>query len=240
MTLKSIMIVKDSSLAENLSKKIKINNSIELLALTHKPMEMISRHHSTIDVVFFEVNDDGVSNLEKILQLSKQFKSIVLIFESQNHLMKTHDLSDIEFLFHPIFTWQFDLIIQKITKKIPSINLNKFMTKGDFMIMDIAKKKIIRCFYEEVTVIEIADKSLTIHSANQRPIESNLPLNKIQALLEPVGLFFRVHKSFIISRDYIDSIAGDFIKMNHYGKSIKMGPHYRKDFDKYLATILFK
>jgi len=240
MTLKSILIVKDSSLVAHLSKKIKNNSLIESLPLTHKPMEMISRYPSKIDVVFFEVTVDGLVELENILKLSRQFKSIVLIIGNEGHHIKAHDLSDVEFLFHPIRTFQFDLLIERIVQKVPVIIQNKFAITGDFMIKDVVKKEIIRCYYEEITVIEITDKLLKIHTASQNLIESNVPLNRIQKMVEPVGIFFRVHESFIISRAYIKSLMGDSVRMEHYGPPVKIGPHYREKFNEFLNSRIIR
>lgn len=240
MILKSLMIVKDRSLAALLSEKIKNHGFLQLIPFDERKTVPISNLSTAVDIVFYEVTEDEDVDLETVLTYTDQFKSVVLIFSCSRTLVMPYPANNIEYMFSPILPYHIDLVIQKIATKICYNKKNRLVRKGEFMMKDIVRKEKVWCSYEEITVIEVMDKSLKIHTAGKGVIESNGPLSKIEKWLEPVGIFYRVHKSFIISSNYIESVTRDIIKIKHYNRLIKMGARYRKSFDEFSDSITFQ
>ena len=80
--------------------------------------------------------------------------------------------------------------------------------------------------FSEILYIEGLGDYIKIHLKDQK-IVTNLSMKKIISLL-PENKFYRIHKSFIIALDHIDSIEGNLVEINK--NKLPVGNNYRQDF----------
>ncbi|MEZ4930616.1 MAG: LytTR family DNA-binding domain-containing protein [Saprospiraceae bacterium] len=79
---------------------------------------------------------------------------------------------------------------------------------------------------DEIWYVESMREYVAIHTAERRYV-TNQTMNKMEEEL-PTDKFMRVHRSFIVGLQYIQSINGNMIYIGE--KEIPVGASYRKRF----------
>ncbi|RZL68992.1 MAG: LytTR family transcriptional regulator, partial [Pedobacter sp.] len=130
---------------------------------------------------------------------------------------------------------------KRINRKLFSITANTTVLRSEFFVYNATStKEIIGFDFKEVTTIEIQGKCLKIHTINRGVINTHIPIASMEAITDGKGIFFKVHRSFIISTNFIESIQGDIIKMRYYKGEVKIGTTYREKFYEFLNSRLIR
>jgi len=97
----------------------------------------------------------------------------------------------------------------------------------DFIFLNIQKKKV-KILFAEIIYIESQREYIKIVTTTKEYL-SKISTHEIEELL-PAHLFKRVHRSFIISINKIESYNAEMVEVN--GVSIPVGKGYRDSLDK--------
>ncbi len=89
------------------------------------------------------------------------------------------------------------------------------------------QKKKVKILFPEIIYIESQREYIKIVTTKKTYI-SKMSTNKIESLL-PSNLFKRIHRSFIISIDKIESYTAETVEVN--GISIPIGREYKNVFE---------
>jgi DNA-binding LytR/AlgR family response regulator len=89
----------------------------------------------------------------------------------------------------------------------------------------------VKILFEKISHIETMDDYLKIHLENAKPVITLMSLKTMLAKL-PENMFCRVHRSFIISLDKIDSMKDSKISLGSV--QIPIGGRFRKDIINHL------
>ena len=103
--------------------------------------------------------------------------------------------------------------LQKETSSfLPQVTVNEAVTQEYFFIK--TNKKIVRIAFNDVLFIEALQKYIRIHLTDKRVV-SLFSLSKIQELL-PAHQFIRIHRSYLINIDKVDSVEGNMVKIDKH------------------------
>ena len=105
--------------------------------------------------------------------------------------------------------------------------------QSDFLFIK-SDKKTIKVKFSDIFYIEGLGDYIKLHLADKKII-TNLSMKKIIGLL-PEDLFYRIHKSFIISLDKIELVEGNMVKINN--AKLPIGNSFRQDFLQLIKTFL--
>lgn len=94
--------------------------------------------------------------------------------------------------------------------------------------------------YKKVAISEIccleADRSYCqIHLADSKPLTVTVPLNEVAEQLS-LRQFVRIHRSFVVNLEYLDSYMGNFVVLKN-GKELPIGREYKNVLKKYFVFI---
>lgn len=214
---------------------------LELINTTDQTLNSFEKVLSPIDILFFDITEDCDSDFIKILSLSHLYKSLVLIISNNDLIIEPHILSDLDYLFKPFNQFQFNWLINKIEKKIWDIDNNELNALKYFYFQNADdEREYIKCSYEEITVIEIENKCLKIHTANRGTFKTTMSISRMQSKAQTSGAFLRVHRSFLIAKERIESFKGYNVKVSDYEGMIKIGATYYKEFIEYINFKMIK
>lgn len=231
MKLNCIIITRHDNLVAILSNYIKLNNILELINTDDQTLDSLEKALPPIDILFFDITEDCDSDFIKILSLSYLYKSLVLIISNIELNIEPHILPDIDYLFKPFNQFQFNWLINKIEKKVWEIDNNELDTSKYFFFQNADdEREYIRCSYEEITVIEIANKCLKIHTAKRGTFKTTMSISRMQSKTQTSGAFLRVHRSFLIAKERIEGFKGYTVQVAEYNERIKIGATYYKHF----------
>ena len=105
--------------------------------------------------------------------------------------------------------------------------------KADFLFVK-SDKKTIKVMFTDILFIEGLGDYIKINLLDKK-IVTNLSMKKIYELL-PADQFYRIHKSYIVSRNKIEIVEGNMVKVSN--NKLPIGNSYRQDFMQFIKTFL--
>ena len=231
MTRYKCIIIEDEPLAQNVLKKyIGDHPSLDLVAVCADAFEaQTALNQQNIHLLFLDVNLPKLSGINFIKTLVYP-PLIIFTTAYPEFAVEGFDLNAVDYLLKP---FSFERFLKAVNKAIERLNASGPQNSEGNKISSIflkSDKKIHKVDLENIHYIEaIGDYMKVVTDSGQLIV--NETMKKLQEEL-PARSFIRVHKSFIISRNKIKYIEGNYVQVE--GKSIPIGATYRNDV---LASI---
>lgn len=217
-------------LQDHLNKipKIKLakvfTDSIEALSFLEK---------NQIDLVFLDIEMPNLNGLDFIETLRQQFgkhtPKFVFTTGYHKYALSGYEKGVVDFLVKPIGFTRFKMSMDRIVDNwINPILLNKISFREYFFIETDSLK--IKMHYEDIMYLESDRNCVHIfHIKGKKTVYQTM--QSMEALLNKDNRFVRVHKSFIVSENFVESIKGTNIVMdlkNGTVKTISIGRTYKE------------
>ncbi len=224
------LIIDDEPLAQNVIQQYA--QKIPGLTIAGTCNDAICAHkfllENPVDLLFLDINMPKLSGISFLKNL-KNPPLVIFTTAYSEYALEGFELNAIDYLKKPFSFERFskayfraeELFILKQNAKAPIAN----ESQNDFLFIK-ADKKSIKVKFSEIFYIEGLGDYIKLHLQNKK-IVANLSMKKIISLL-PEKMFYRIHKSFIISLDKIESVEGNMIKINNV--KLPIGNSYRQDF----------
>ena len=220
------IIIEDEPLAQNVLKKyIGEHPTLELVAICNDALEAQGiLTDENIHLLFLDINLPKLSGINFIKTLIRP-PLIIFTTAYPEFAVEGFELNAVDYLLKPFSFERFLKAVNKAYEKLNiSINQNDEGNKVSFIFLK-ADKKIHRVELEAIHYIEaIGDYMKVVTDSGQLIV--NETMKKLQEEL-PEKSFIRVHKSFIISRNRIKFIEGNYVQVED--KSIPIGATYRNE-----------
>ena len=114
-----------------------------------------------------------------------------------------------------------------------SRNQNTANTKSDDYIFLKVEYQLIKVLLKDITHVEAYKDYVKVYLLNKpHPILSLTSLKNMEELL-PAERFMRIHRSFIISLEHIDSISRNMVNIG--GTQITVGENHKENFMKFIS-----
>jgi DNA-binding LytR/AlgR family response regulator len=225
------IIIEDEPLAQNVLKKyIAEQPALELVAVCNDALDaqgILTR--ISIDLIFLDINLPKLSGINFIKTLVHP-PLIIFTTAYPEYAVEGFEINAVDYLVKP---FSFERFLKAVNRALDKLNFSTSPNKTENEISFIflkADKKIHRVELESIHYIEaVGDYMKVVTGSGQLII--NETMKKLQEDLPPRS-FMRVHKSFIISRNKIKFIEGNYVQVE--GKSIPIGASYRNEV---LASI---
>ena len=224
------IIVEDEPLAQNVLKKyIGEHPTLELIAVCNDALAAQPiLNQQDIDLLFLDINLPKLSGINFIKTLLRP-PLVIFTTAYPEFAVEGFELNAVDYLLKPFSFERFLKAVNKAFEKLSTTNQSNDGNKAAFIFLK-ADKKIHKVDLDSIHFIEaIGDYMKVVTDTGQLII--NETMKKLQEEL-PVNSFIRVHKSFIISRNKIKFIEGNYVQVED--KSIPIGATYRNEV---LASI---
>lgn len=225
----SCLIVDDEPIAreilENHLQKISI---INIVATCKNAIEAFNAINSnTIDVIFLDINMPEISGLSFAKSINKNIK-IIFTTAYREYAVDGFDLKAVDYLLKPI---SFERLLQAVNKfldesiSIDSDENTELSNEKSNFIFVRSDRKMIKINFDNINYIESLGDYLKIHLPN-KVIITRETITSIEAKL-PKNDFIRIHRSYIISINKIESFTNESVDINK--KAIPISRSYKKD-----------
>ncbi|MFU8844828.1 MAG: LytR/AlgR family response regulator transcription factor [Bacteroidales bacterium] len=215
--------------------------ALELIAQCRNSMEAMHwLHNDKIDLMFLDIQMPDLTGIELLKSLSSK---PVIIFTTafSEYAVEGYQLDVIDYMVKPI---AFERFVQGVNKAIEYINLqarakNKMPdseTNRDEFINIKADYKIYKVRIDDILYIEGLREYVSFYTSERRYIVLE-SLKKLETLL-PQGQFMRVHKSYIVNTQKIDSLHGNTIEIGKI--EIPIGMSYASEVKEKLFGVQSK
>ena len=202
------IVVEDEPLAaERLKGFILKLPFLKLLSTFDNALEALAflKFHK-IDILFLDVNLDEISGI-RLLESSTITSQVIITTAYQEYALKGFDLQVCDYLLKP---FSFERFIQAVDKA--KNNLSKDVMRSDKRFIFVkTENRLEKIFLNEVLYIEGMKDYRKIHTVTKR-VMTLQTFNDFEKVI-PSQLVCRVHKSFMVSLDKIESIKRDRIKI---------------------------
>ena len=237
MEIKGI-IIDDEPLARNVIKEYA--KKISTLNIIGECEDAICAHQilqtKKADIIFLDINMPKLSGIEFLKNL-KNPPLVIFTTAYSEYAMEGYELNIIDYLKKPFsferFCKAYFRAEEMYLLKQSATNNDVIEKQSDFIFIK-SDKKSIKVNISNIMYIEGLGDYIKIF-LNDKKLVTNLSMKKIENLL-PTTQFYRIHKSYIIAIDKVESIEGNMVKINN--TRLPIGNSYRQDFMIHIKQFL--
>ncbi len=182
---------------------------------------------SEVQLMFLDIHLPKLKGMAFLRTLTK--KPAVIITTAYNqYAVEGFDLDVTDYLLKPIEFERFLIAVNKVRdtndKRQP---ISETGEVKDFLFLTVQKKKV-KILFAEIVYIESQREYIKVVTSKKEFI-SRMSTHEIEELL-PKHIFKRIHRSFIISVNKLESYTAESVEVN--GISIPIGRGYREVIEK--------
>jgi len=228
------MVVDDKPLAiDVLTHYISKMPDLTLSFSTQNPIEALNEvMEGGIDLVFLDIQMPELSGLQ-FMKILKGKCLVILTTAYAEYALEGFDHDAVDYLLKPVSFERFYKAVEKVQiirrglneKELPNTTVTK-KEPGVQTIFVKTEYKLVRVNVEDILYVKGLQNYVSIHTTTEK-ITSLQTMKKIEEQL-PADRFIRVHKSYIVAINKIDSIERNRIWIG--GDIIAVGQVYRKAF----------
>jgi DNA-binding LytR/AlgR family response regulator len=181
-------------------------------------------NNKEVDLIFLDINLPGTSGID-FAKTTTVKPAIIFTTAYPNYAIEGFDVDAVDYLLKPIS-------FERFSKAV-----NKFLWQNQQQVVDVKEKaaerqfvfvkcdrRLIKIFIDEILYLEAQRNALIIFTKD----ETCKTYHSIAEMEErlPAGLFLRVHRSFIIALDKVESFSASTVVTQQH--EVPIGRLYRK------------
>jgi len=163
-------------------------------------------NNNKVDVLFLDINMDELSGIE-LLESSKINSQVIITTAYQEYALKGYELQITDYLLKP-FT--FNRFLQAVNKAQENLSQRVAEKQLDFIFVK-TENRLEKIMISDILYIEGMRDYLRIHTSNKK-IMTLQSFSELEQLI-PSHLVCRVHKSYMVAINKIESIERSRIKI---------------------------
>ena len=230
--------VDDENLALDLIEdnihKVPFLNLVKRCKNPFEAMEVLQTQE--IDLIFLDIQMPGITGVQ-FLQSITNSPMVIFVTAYQQYALEGFNLNVVDYLLKPIDFERFLKAVNKASelynlkhKTVVIENVSELKNSAIFVNADYS---LIKIRTDEITYVEGLKDYVKINlNSSTKPIVTRMTMKAIEEKL-PTSEFFRVHKSFIVSLDKIESIRSLKIKIGN--AQIPVSESYSEEFFKLIG-----
>lgn len=231
----SCLIVEDEPLARNLlTEYVRKVPYLDLVKACSGPLEAMEILRTTnVDLLFLDVQMPEITGISFLKSLRKK-PLVILTTAYSEYALEGYELDITDYLLKPITFERFLKAVDKVNQRISTGTTaapEKPATEAPSPFIFVKDgTKLVKIRWDDILYVEGLKDYVTIHTRTQKVIS----LQRLKVLEEqlPSDKFIRVHNSFIVALDAIDSVHKDRIQIG--AASVPVGDTYKKAFREFI------
>ncbi len=179
------------------------------------------RDHPT-DLIFLDIHLPKLKGMNFLRTLTDS-PAVIITTAYHQYAVEGFELNVTDYLLKPFEFERFLAAVNKITNvKTKTLELNNVETTKDFIFLNVQKRKV-KIFYSDIIYIESQREYVKVVTIKKAYL-TKMSTNEIEMLL-PQEQFKRIHRSFIISLNKIESYNAETVEIN--GVTVPVGRGYK-------------
>jgi len=195
---------------------------------------------NAVDLLFLDIRMDQLTGIQLLEVLSKKPR-VILTTAYDSYALKGYELDVSDYLLKPISFDRFLKAVEKVYDELKHIkepmhmpvvsSLQNIQAHPEYFFIK-TEYRMQKVFFKDILFIEGMKDYLRIHTVKER-IMTLMSFSKMEQIL-PGDNFVRIHKSYIIALDKIESIEKSKIKIATH--DLPIGEMYKKPFMEILES----
>jgi len=231
------LIVEDEPLARNLLVEyVKKVPSLELVDVCSSPLAAIEViKQKQVDLLFLDIQMPEITGIT-LLKILQKKPLVILTTAYSEYALESYDFDVVDYLLKPITLERFLRAVDKASQRLNTGNsVGIFKEKQpvgespDFIFVKDGTK-LVRIRYADILFVEGLKDYVTIHTKQQK-ITSLQRLKVLEDTL-PSSKFIRIHNSYIVALDAIDTIHKGDVQIGT--SMLPISDSYKKNFKEFI------
>lgn len=236
------LIVDDEPLARKLlSDYVQKVPYLKLLRTCSDPMEALDfLRDNPVDLLFLDIQMPEITGLT-LLKILQKKPWVILTTAYSEYALESYDLDVVDYLLKPITLERFLKAMEKINQRMQRI-VNQQLPSEEVASLPVAAEagpayifvkdgtKLVKVKLSEIMYVEGMKDYVAIHTPQQRIVT----LQRLKAMEEqlPESQFIRIHNSYIVALEWLDSIHKEKVKVG--SALLPISDSYRKSFKDFI------
>jgi DNA-binding LytR/AlgR family response regulator len=165
---------------------------------------------TTVDILFVDINMPDITGLDLVRSLEER-PIIIFTTAHKKFAIDGFELDAIDYLLKPI---SFERFSKAVTKAVEYARYkNKAANEETENLFVYSEYRLIRIPLNEIEYIESLEDYIRINLVSAKPVLTLMPLKKVLEKL-PAEKFKRIHRSYIVAVDKVNSVLNRKIRLN--------------------------
>ena len=230
----NVLIVDDSEIARDILSQLA--SQIKDLVVVGECADALQSYNwlqeQSIDIILLDIEMPGMSGLELTKSLTGKGPVIIFTTSTRDHAVEAFELNVADYIVKPVTSARFIQAIDKARELINSKEEELSITGDEFIF--IRDSNIIRRLnLDDILFAESMRDYVKLYTAQRfyaihntlKAVEERLPTNK----------FLRVHRSYIVAIDKIDTIREGVLVIRE--KTVPVADAYRGALNKRMNVL---
>ncbi|MBJ2172833.1 response regulator transcription factor [Aureibaculum sp. A20] len=206
------LIIDDEPLAVNVIKNYLLQvNDVTLVNTFNNAVDALNfLKNNKVDLIFLDINMPLLDGLSFIKSLDKK-PEIIITSAYEEYAVESFELDVLDYLVKPISFPRFLKAMNKVYKIFSDKNSNNLIQERPYIFIKIDKKKLKKIYLDELLIIESLKDYLKITTETNRYIIHQTLSSFTDQL--PSDNFIRIHRSYTIAIDKVDTVEGNSIEI---------------------------
>jgi len=199
----------------------KFSNAIDALQLLKE---------QNIDLVFLDIQMPGLTGLQFIQSLTIK-PMFILVTAYDKFALEGFNLNVVDYLVKPVSLDRFIMACNKASElyELKQRKSSGVKSNDDYFFINV-DYSLVKVMYSNIIWIEGLKDYIKIHlKDSNKPIVTRMAMKSMEDQL-PDSMFMRIHKSYIVSKNFISSVKKNAVFMEN-GIELPVGENYKDRID---------
>ncbi len=183
----------------------------DLIAMPfHSSLDLLTTMERGIrfDILFLDILMPGQNGIETAAEIRNFDNDLKIIFltSSSEFAVQSYTVNAYHYQLKPIHAKDFFHILDSACQSCAQERTNSFLIQH--------KGGIARVVIKQIEFCEVIHRTLFIHLASGKILESTGSLDELEKKLAKFSCFIRIHRSYLINLDYVQNISYRFATMS--------------------------
>lgn len=226
-----IAIVDDEKVIREQIKKLIEKKQTDCEIDTYGTGEDLLKADSVYDIIFLDIQMDGMNGIDTARALRQKADNTVLIFITgvKEYVFDAFDVAAFHYLIKPIEEYKFSEVYNRA---VLEVGKRKQKTNGQLFVKTRNRNATFN--QSDILYIESRAKKVEIHTKTDT-VEAYAAIGELEKQL--VGSFYRCHRGYLVNMAFIMEYGNDSITLNN-GETIILSKDKYSEFVKVYMRYL--
>jgi len=242
MKLRCIVVDDEVHAMEGIKSYISSLENLELVACYSDSLQALKEIGSAenVDIIFMDVDMPKISGVELAKAIRHKTDKLIFTTAHSKYAFEAFEINANAYLLKP---YTFALFAETITRFYPAIAVLPpagFKQEEDYFFVRNKSdgNSLVKVRYSELVAVESLQNYIRIYTQSESVV-TYISISEIKVILQDYPDFMQAHRSFIISRDHIEKVEGNTLRMSN-GLIINIGNSYKDAVNAYIAEKTIK
>lgn len=226
-----VAIVDDEKVIREQIRKLAVKYEPNCNIKTFETGEELLAEGKKYDLVFLDIQMEGINGIDTARVLREKQEDIVLIFITgvKEYVFEAFDVSAFHYLLKPVKEKKFAEVFQRAKKEVEKTTKQK----QEYLFIK-TKNRSFTINRDNILYIENRGKKVEIHIGN-KVIETYVAMKELEKQL--CGNFYRCHRGYLVNMAHIAEYENDSISLSNGEKIFMAKERYNEFVKEYMQHL---